>query len=706
MEPILLDLIDSLKTASLRLNGDAKQTLQTTLHNTEKLPDRKLSLLASETLDLLSEVRQLLEPGHLILADHFLGYMDTKALCTAVEMDIPDILYSGPKTLLDLAKECNARPDRLRQVMRVLYNNSIFAYDADTDSYSNNHTSTLLMSNHWTQWRNWVELYGNQFYDMARGIPSSCRKDAVRSPAQIEFDTDESMFKYFTDKGWMPKLHKTLSGSAIAQAPGILQDYPWDEVAGCTLVDIGGGGGGLIALLLREYQTMKGSILEIPSVIEQARLNFHHPEGQYADVGDRIPPENLLPGDFFLGIPPSDVYVMKWCLHDWDDEKAGMILKNIRKALQKGPCSRLVILESVLRHGHTERLSRYGDLNMMVAVGGMEREESQWRRLANENGWELRKIYPLRNAWPCAIEFVPVWKIGSISVAVNSNPLNNPTQVSAEMRFLEPWDAARGNPFIRINPAPGLERMNFEWQSYPIKIQDARPNKDSFELDNHGFAYFHDDVSQAVVNALRGNDVRVVKELYYPHVEQFVKRLTCASRIIIFDHTLRKRRPDLSKTQNDDGKEQPATMVHCDQSERGALRRLRMNVRDGENISELLQGRVQMINVWRPLNGPIVDWPLATMDYQTAKASEMQPCNLLNEDDEERGQTATFTYSKDQKWYYLDKQKTNEVTVIKIWDSRTDGVSRFCAHAAFNHPDAPLDIEPRESVEVRCLVIH
>lgn len=577
MEPILLDLIDSLKAASRKLKGDAKTSLQTALHDTEKLPDQKLSLLASETLDLLSEIRLLLEPGHLILADHFLGarfwqlvnsnsnqnsgYMNTKALCTAVEMGIPDILNPGPKTLPELARECNARPDRLRQIMRVLHNNSIFTYDAESDRYSNNHTSTLLTSDHWTQWRNWVELYGNEFYDMARGIPASCKKDAVRSPAQINYDTDDSMFKYFSDQGWVPKFHKTLSGGAIAQAPGILQDYPWEEVAESTIVDVGGGGGGLIALLLRGHETMKGSIFDIPKVIEQAKSNFHDPKGRYADVGDRIPPENLIAGDFFQEVPPSDVYIMKWCLHDWDDEKASIILKNIRKALRKSPRSRLVVLESVLRDGHMGRMSRYGDLNMMVAVGGREREEKQWKKLASETGWELRKIYPLRNAWPCAIEFIPVWETESKPSMTKNGISKITSQVVAEMRFLEPWDATRGNPFIRINPAPGYERMNFKWQDYPVKIQDARATKESFTLDANGFAYFDDDISQDVIDALRGNDKGIVKELYYPHVEKFVKKLTNAPRIIIFDHTLRKRRLDLSKTQNDDGKEQPATMV-------------------------------------------------------------------------------------------------------------------------------------------------
>lgn len=333
--------------------------------------------------------------------------MDTKALCAAVELNIPDILDKGPKSFTDLVEASDARPDRFRQVMRVLVNNGIFAHDPTTDSYENNSVSKLLVSDHWTQWRNWVDLYGNEFYDMARGIPSSVKKDAVRCPAQINFDTDDSMFKYFTDQGWMPKFFKTLSGGAIAQAPGILEDYPWDEVANETVLDVGGGSGGLIALLLRKHENMRGGILDLPKSIELAKENFHGPNGQYGDVGTQVDSENLIAGDFLKEVPPFEVYTMKWCLHDWADTDAVVILKNIRRAIRKGPHSRLVILESVLKDGHMGRMSRYGDLNMMVAVGGRERDERQWRDLAASSGWKVGRIRSLRNAWPCAIEFLP-----------------------------------------------------------------------------------------------------------------------------------------------------------------------------------------------------------------------------------------------------------------------------------------------------------
>ncbi|PVI02647.1 methyltransferase [Periconia macrospinosa] len=274
------------------------------------------------------------------------------------------------------------------------------------------------------------------------------------------------------------------------------------------------------------------------------------------------------------------------------------------------------------------------------------------------------------------------------------------------MRFLEPWSQSRESPYIRISPEPGYDRMNFEWRDQDVQVADVRGAQQDFNLQTHGFAYYEDEVPTQVIAALRGDEKEVVKKLYYPLIESLVKKITGASRIIIFDHTLRKRRTELSLSENNDGKEQPATMVHCDQSEKGALRRLAQNIEPHESLDQVLQRRVQMINIWRPLNGPVKDWPLATMDCRTVGLHEMYPCTLLRGTTEERGQTATYTHAETQKWFYLSEQSNSEVTAIKIWDNcSAEGVSRFCAHTAFHHPSAPADCEPRESVEVRCFAI-
>lgn len=321
-----------------------------------------------------------------------------------MEYNVPNLLRDGPKSLQALSELCGAKPKRLQQVLKVLYNNGIFNYDSSSDQYSNNHTSELLLTDHWTQWHNWVDLYGNVFYDIARGIPASISKDSTRMAAQVEFDTDMDMFSYFASRGWVERLHRTLGGGATAQASGIIKDYPWHEIAEGTVLDVGGGEGALLALLLKEYPSMKGALLDQMPVIDRAKSLFYDSDGKYAHVANQIDPDNMIVGNFLEKIPTFKYYTMKWCLHDWDDTKAITVLRNIRSAIEIGPDSRLIILEAILADGRARRLSRYADITMMVSANGEERTEAQWRRLADQTGWKVTRLYHLRGAWPQAIE--------------------------------------------------------------------------------------------------------------------------------------------------------------------------------------------------------------------------------------------------------------------------------------------------------------
>jgi hypothetical protein len=119
------------------------------------------------------------------------------------------------------------------------------------------------------------------------------------------------MFEYFNAEGWMPQLHRTLGGCATAMAPDIVHDCPWDDVSDKTVLDVGGGGGSFIATLLRNFPRMKGSIYDLPHVIVHTSDLFSE-SGTFADLADRVPPADLIGGDFMKRVPPSEVYTMKW----------------------------------------------------------------------------------------------------------------------------------------------------------------------------------------------------------------------------------------------------------------------------------------------------------------------------------------------------------------------------------------------------------
>ncbi|RAQ78981.1 O-methyltransferase [Aspergillus flavus] len=189
----------------------------------------------------------------------------------------------------------------------------------------------------------------------------------------------------------------------------MITGYPWAELSNHTLFDLGGGDGSLIAGLLRAIPTLQGGIMDTPRVLPFLQEAFHHPSSKYADVALRIPPERVIAGDFLQEVIPSEAYVMRWCLHDWNDEQACQILRNIRRSIINSPVSRLIVLESVLADGRWGRMSRLGDINVMVtAEHGQERTETQWRQLAACTGWKVVSITQLPGAWPSAIDMRPV----------------------------------------------------------------------------------------------------------------------------------------------------------------------------------------------------------------------------------------------------------------------------------------------------------
>ncbi|KJX94161.1 hypothetical protein TI39_contig4213g00002 [Zymoseptoria brevis] len=378
-----LTLIATLvEAAENHLSTDVNERILTEhLHGADLPTDAGIARLADRIIDAAEKLCTLLEPSHLILADHFLGYVSTKCLVGAVESGVPDVLAQAPCSLQQLAQATATHEQRLRQVMRLLCSNGVFSFDEDTAMYSNNPRSDLLRKDSSAPWRHWVDLYGNEFYDIARGISQSLQRSTTRSAAQCNFNTDEDMFAYFERQGWVPRLHRTLASGMEAMAPGVVADYPWAEVADRTVMDLGGGGGALIATLLRAFPGMRGGILDLAGVIDHTRPFFRE-GGPYVDLAGRVSDQDLQVGDFLQQVPSYEVYTIKWCLHDWEDEQAVQILRNVRSAIVRTETSRLVILEAVLRgEGRSARLARYGDINMMMTAKGRERTEGEWQGL-------------------------------------------------------------------------------------------------------------------------------------------------------------------------------------------------------------------------------------------------------------------------------------------------------------------------------------
>jgi hypothetical protein len=122
----------------------------------------------------------------------------------------------------------------------------------------------------------------------------------------------------------------------------------------------------------------------------------------------------------------------------------------------------------------------------------------------------------------------------------------------------------------------------------------------------------------------------------------------------------------------------------------------------GDEADELLKKRFAVINVWRPIRGPVVDAPLAVTDASSIAAGDLVASDLIYPD--RTGEIYYVKYNPDHKWFYVPGMRTDEVLLIKCYDSIDDGRARFVPHSAFVDPTTPVGALPRESIELRTLV--
>ena len=266
--------------------------------------------------------------------------------------------------------------------------------------------------------------------------------------------------------------------------------------------------------------------------------------------------------------------------------------------------------------------------------------------------------------------------------------------VKAELNYLAP---VAGKPrTYAFDPPPGEPKSTALPEPHVLPIFDGRLIAKNFSLDREGFALVR---HPTVVRNFY--DEEEIRRVYYPAVEAFLKATLKADRVVIFDHTVRKRVEGAADIRGG-GPRQPATRVHVDQTVTSGANRVREHV--PEEAEELLKGRVQVINLWRPIRGPVRDAPLAMLDGTTVKEGDLVASDLIYPN--RRGETYSVTYSPDHRWFYFPDMTPDEAILLKCYDSVTDGRTRFGPHTAFVDPTTPADAPPRESIELRTLVFH
>jgi len=242
-----------------------------------------------------------------------------------------------------------------------------------------------------------------------------------------------------------------------------------------------------------------------------------------------------------------------------------------------------------------------------------------------------------------------------------------------------------------FGPGNIRRRTSGETEERPTAIRNGRPLKDELDLEVTGFEFV-----EHRTGVRDFFDAGELKRVYYPEVEALVKKVSGASRVVVFDHTLRSG--DEAERESKLVRE-PVLYVHNDYTEWSGPQRVRDLLPD--EAEGLLRHRFAIIQVWRAINQPIQSNPLAIAD-----ARSLAPGDLIRAErryPNRVGETYRIRYNPAHRWFYFPEMRRQEALVFKVFDLAKDGRARFTAHSSFVDPTTPAGAPPRQSIEARTL---
>ncbi len=310
------------------------------------------------------------------------GYWLSQAVYVAAKLRIADCLADGPQPVAALAEATGTHPRTLHRLLRALASIGIFSED-DAGHFRLTPQAELLRSEAADSIWAMAIMMGEESYHAWGGLLESVRT------GQPAFDRlyGKPIFAYLAEHH--EKAH--VFDAAMASIHGretadVLDAYDFAGIG--VLADVGGGNGSSLIGILGRYPAMRGILFDLPHVVERARANL-----EAAGLAGRC---EIVGGSFFKPIPVrADAYFLRHVIRDWDDDDAGQILRNIRRAMP--PTARLLVVEHVLPPGDAPSSGKLHDLNMLVMPGGLERTEDEFRGLFDAAGFRVERVVPVQD---------------------------------------------------------------------------------------------------------------------------------------------------------------------------------------------------------------------------------------------------------------------------------------------------------------------
>ncbi|MFJ8232828.1 methyltransferase [Streptomyces sp. NPDC094448] len=311
-----------------------------------------------------------------------LEFLYPAALRAAAAVGVADHLADGPRTPAELAAATGTDEQSLHRVLRLLATRGLFEQDG-TGRFGLTADGDMLRTGAQVSARAAVLMLTDPTMWRPAGEMTRCLTDGGSAFDAI-FGTD--FFTYFArDPQIAAVFHTGMASMSDAEDRPIARS--WDFPEDATVVDVGGGYGGLLRQVLATGPALRGVLYDQGHVLVGHGLADPVPGG--ADPAGRW---QTAEGDFFHSVPAGDVLLLKRILHDWDDHQCVTILSNCRTALAPG--GRVLVIDAVVPEGDAPHQGKTLDLMMMASLVGRERTEADFSRLFAAAGLRLDRVVP------------------------------------------------------------------------------------------------------------------------------------------------------------------------------------------------------------------------------------------------------------------------------------------------------------------------
>ena len=317
-------------------------------------------------------------PAEALLTQIMLGSLASQALYVAAKLGVADHLVDGPKHVDELAKATETDAPSLYRVLRALASLGIFTEQGDR-VFAMTQAAEPLRSNVPHSLRDVAIFWGEDWHWEVWGKILHSVRTGKSAWAQMHGD---DVFEYFERNPEAGAIfNRAMSSFSGLATNAVVEAYDFTGVE--TLIDIAGGHGRLLSGVLEAYPSMRGVLFDLPHVLEGA---------------SRVGRCEYVSGDFFVSVPSGgDAYIMKHIIHDWDDERAVKILRNIKNAMK--PNARVLLVEAVIANGNNQDFGKLLDLEMLVSPGGKERTAAEYEELFSRAGLRLTRIVPTKSPY-------------------------------------------------------------------------------------------------------------------------------------------------------------------------------------------------------------------------------------------------------------------------------------------------------------------